>query len=561
MRAITRALVLAFMVFCARAVSAMTAEQWREDLDFLAAKLSTVHPAPFGKTSQNDFDAAVSALRADIPRLKDHEIAVRMMQITALLGDGHTGLDPGGEVAGFDHWFPVRIERFQEGWFITAATKAQQSLIGRQVLRVGTLSMEDAAKRIDATVNGDNAFTRLFYGGYVLAMPKALSALGINHDLEHLSLTLQGKGGKQEAVSISAIAKPFSLQWFFTGPGVVGDDSVSAPLVAPDQLAPVFSHAKDVYWYEYQPKTHTLYVNIHFIVNLKGLPAAWGFTAAAPTLAEFFRQMWSEFDRLKAERVVLDIRNNGGGNNQLLGPLVSGFEARPDLNRRGNVFVITGRRTYSAAMNLVALMEQRTDAIFVGEPAGGSPRHSGDATSFTLPHSGMNLNVSVFSWDLGADPWDVRDRVEPELVVPPRASAYFSGKDPALEAIDAYPATPTRVDRMMDIADHQGIDAALAFADEQRRSDAADPWNAAEYPLWMLADRLEWRAGKDADFMKTLRHATEQFPDSWRAWFRWGFASYQRHQWDDATQAFKRAQSLNPNSLLLPRLLAASSKS
>ena len=43
------------------------------------------------------------------------------------------------------------------------------------------------------------------------------------------------------------------------------------------------------------------------------------------------------------------------------------------VNRRGRLFVIIGRATFSAAQNGATMIERHTEAIFVGEPTGSSP--------------------------------------------------------------------------------------------------------------------------------------------------------------------------------------------
>src|SRR5689334_2006233 len=42
---------------------ALTAEQWRQDLEFFANEITTKHRDPFHFTSKSDFDQAVSQLR------------------------------------------------------------------------------------------------------------------------------------------------------------------------------------------------------------------------------------------------------------------------------------------------------------------------------------------------------------------------------------------------------------------------------------------------------------------------------------------------------------------
>ena len=46
----------------------------------------------------------------------------------------------------------------------------------------------------------------------------------------------------------------------------------------------------------------------------------------------------------------------------------------------GHLFVIIGRRTFSAAQNTVNMIEKNTNATFVGEPTGSRPNFVGEST-------------------------------------------------------------------------------------------------------------------------------------------------------------------------------------
>jgi hypothetical protein len=49
------------------------------------------HKHLFHTMTEAEFNAAVQKLDADIPRLNDDQIFVRLVQLTALVQDGHTG--------------------------------------------------------------------------------------------------------------------------------------------------------------------------------------------------------------------------------------------------------------------------------------------------------------------------------------------------------------------------------------------------------------------------------------------------------------------------------------
>ncbi len=78
-------------------------------------------------------------------------------------------------------------------------------------------------------------------------------------------------------------------------------------------------------------------------------------------------------------------------------------------------------------------LEATTDVILVGEPTGGSPNHFGDSIKLQLPHSDLTLAVSSLYHNDA--PGDNRTTIEPQLLSPLSSKDYFSGRDPALEAI------------------------------------------------------------------------------------------------------------------------------
>ena len=104
------------------------------------------------------------------------------------------------------------------------------------------------------------------------------------------------------------------------------------------------------------------------------------------------------------------------------------------INKRGNLFVITGRRTFSAAQNLASFLEKQTNATFVGEPTGSSPNFVGEEDFITLPYSKLAMNVSDLYWQ-SSWPGDKRTWIAPLIYTPPTFKAYSMNRDEALESI------------------------------------------------------------------------------------------------------------------------------
>ncbi len=155
--------------------------------------------------------------------------------------------------------------------------------------------------------------------------------------------------------------------------------------------------------------------------------------AAIEPMAAFTERLFAFVDTHPVEKLVLDLRWNDGGNTFLSLPLLHRIVGSP-LNRRGSLFVIIGRRTFSAAQNMASFLNLHTEAIFVGEPTGSSPTFVGETSYWTLPYSRVEMNVSDLRW-VGTWPGDYRIWIAPEIYTPPTFAAYRENRDPAMEAI------------------------------------------------------------------------------------------------------------------------------
>src|SRR6185295_4705428 len=150
---------------------------------------------------------------------------------------------------------------------------------------------------------------------------------------------------------------------------------------------------------------------------------------AKETLAAFLGRMMPVVER--SEALVIDLRENPGGNGSFNRVLIHALIRSKRLQEPGRLFVLIGRRTFSAANDLCIRLEQNTNAVFVGEPTGGSPNGYGDSRKLLLPSSGLTVRVSTLYWQ-PSDPRDKRDAVAPDIAAPP-----VFGRDAAMERVRA----------------------------------------------------------------------------------------------------------------------------
>lgn len=139
------------------------------------------------------------------------------------------------------------------------------------------------------------------------------------------------------------------------------------------------------------------------------------------------------------ERLILDLRQNPGGNNTTYGRLLRLIQEWA-AQHPGTTFVITDQFTFSAAANLATEIEGAADATFVGEAMGGAPNLYGDVSWVDLTALPVPMRVAIATrhWEMST-PNDERLTIEPHLPVVVTGVDHFAGRDPVLAAALAAP--------------------------------------------------------------------------------------------------------------------------
>ncbi|MGD9588914.1 MAG: hypothetical protein AB7Q37_02385 [Pyrinomonadaceae bacterium] len=437
----------------------MTAEKWREDLRFMAAGIEKLHQNAFHSVSREEFYREVNTLEQKIGSLEDHQVVVELMRIVALVGDGHTGLRWGGPLAAAGV-LPVRFYYFEDGIFIQNALPEHKDLLGAKVVAVNGIPVDKAVDKLRPYIWRDNEMGVRSNAPIYLSVPPILHTVGLSNSKNSARFTLL-KEGTERTVDLKPTAKLNEL-W----------DPPASWLSARAGDAPVPHWQKqpeNKYWSEILPESRTLYIQYNEVQN-----------KPEESIEAFFNRVIESAENQPVERLVIDLRRNGGGNNYLNLPITIAV-IRSKFNVRGKLFVITGRETFSAAQNAVNDLEKYTNAIFVGEPTGASPNHFGDARPIILPNSQVRLQASTLWWQ-DKDPRDVRVWKAPHIAADLTFEDYKKGRDPAMEAILRYKPKPT----LRDIVNEARAKGDVAGFISKYKEFKADPEHKYEDTLTVL---------------------------------------------------------------------------
>lgn len=400
--------------------------KWRADLAFMADSVPPRHPSFYHAVSRERYRAALDSLSARLPTLAQHQAVVELARIVALVGDGHTRLTlPWDSGAGFFtghaptapsnveglafRQYPIRLGLFGDSLCVTRADSLHRDLLGARLVRIGSRSATEAMALIEPTISRDNGSQVRGLLPISMVCPEILDARGVAPDMEHLAIVVERDGRRIEAV-LEPAPKGAAVTWIEARSG-------EPPL---RDRYPERSH-----WFRVLPGTKTVYARYRAVMDDKD-----------ESVAQFADSLFAAVERTRADRLVLDMRGNVGGNGFLNKALLQHLIRAERLYRPGGLWAIVDRGTFSAAVMLAADLEMRTPTILVGEPTGGHPNSWGDAKRIVLPNTGLTVRVSSLYWQL-TSPQDTRDAVVPHVPAEESFADWRASRDRALTAATA----------------------------------------------------------------------------------------------------------------------------
>ena len=376
-------------------------EAWREDLAFLAATLPAKHANAFHAIAREEWEKRVREIDGRLAELSPAASALALAQLVAAVGDAHTELLLRGRP--FDVFLPVQFTWLADGVFVTAVDQRFADAMGKRVLRIGNAGVEEALSRVSTTFACENASWPHVQAPRKLAQPALLEALGLVPAASSISLGLEGADA---ALSIDASS---SGTW----------------LVFPTPLWQ--TRRSEGYWFQLLPDAP----GAPDTERAKAVYVAYNRCAEDPArpMAGFMAEVFALLESSGAERLILDLRHNSGGNSFVLARFVPDLAAHPRLAAPGSLRVLIGPATYSAGMTNAHELRTGARARLYGEPTGGKPDSWGELRIFTLPRSGLEVTYSTQrSLVIGTD----ASAIEPDVLVPLTSADWFAGRDPVL---------------------------------------------------------------------------------------------------------------------------------
>lgn len=361
------------------------------DLDQLRDSVQRIHPEGLRD------GAALPTTAADVAGTAGTELlATTMAALAGRPRDGHSGVFPTAQDT-LPMW-PLQLYDFDDGWRVVATDAEHAHLVGRAVTGVGGVAVEEAAALVAPLVPRDNAASLRGRLPLYLVVPAVLAGVGLGATLQ-----LDGEVVTPATVPAADYADRFGLF----------SPLVCPPLPRPGGPAWTIEDDRDAVVLRYRRVV---------------------FSSDGTSSEDLAAQLADRLGTTDASRLVLDLRDNPGGELPAAAPIVE-VAQRFAADHPAGLRILVGRCTFSAAALTVAELVATTDAVLVGEAVGGSPGIWADPRTVTLPETQLVAHVGR-TWYPPADP-GLPVQLEPDVAVPVRWTDHRDGTDPAFDAARA----------------------------------------------------------------------------------------------------------------------------
>jgi hypothetical protein len=528
------------------------AEDWITDIDYMIARLEISHPNMYAMVTKEDFQVAADNLKQRIPHISEYQRTIGLMELVAMIQDGHTEaiflhLINDKAAAVNNYQYLIHFNYLSDGLFIRGIESKHSLMLGKKVIKFNGTPTEDIIRSVYKTIAADNDAGRSASFTLRIGNVGLLEYCGLKNVRERLTLTLQNI---DETEFDFVLENPSSMlkAWNIIDSYLKGNPNsgmTSLEKFIENPLPLYKTKPENNYWFKYFPEHKALYVKLLHMEPKND-----------EDFEQFYARMFKLFDQEQAEKLILDVRLNNGGNHYEM-PLIKGIIARPYLDKADKLFVITGRKTFSASQHFVNQFDMYTNATRVGEDTPSKPNFFGAMRLFNLPRTNVAMRTSV-AFHQDDTTWNFASTTQPHFYTPLSSIDFATHHDPSLELIlnfDKVSNLPTKFENQLAAAYQEGTVDDLKSEYARFKEEYGASGVNLEMLMYIFLDKMFEIKRDITDYGLYVQFFTEQFPDSTEAWYYLGVSKKNEGNLDEAKENFRKSVKAHPMNIHAKRNL------
>jgi hypothetical protein len=399
----------------------------------------------FSPPARIAFDQGVKQLAGTVDAMSPAELEMAVSRLVALAGNGHTTVDLSQRAARFG-MVPLRFAWFIDGLYVVQAKSAYQDVLGGRVTAIDGRPIEEALRAVRPFISGNDSRARID-STTVLESPRLLQTIWPEADPDRITigLTLQNGQSIRTIAALPPARDPLAgLPLMAIAPTA---DESGWKTVLPPKERPLSLRKPERVAYSEPLDDDGVYIRINANSDDR-----YG------RLADQLAAILVAAPKAGWRWIALDLRFNDGGDEMKTAAFTRALPKA--LRRDGQVFILTGNATFSAAIIIAARVKYfvGSRAHIVGEAVGDHDRFwtSGGAP-LVLRNSGIAISHAYFLHDWVHGCRSLRNcypgnfiygiaagDLSPEVSVGWRFSDYAAGRDTVMNRVRALAGTESR---------------------------------------------------------------------------------------------------------------------
>lgn len=323
-------------------------EKWFEDIDYLKENLIKRHKNLFFHISRDEFEEKINYLKSIVNNLDYDDMKVELSRIVASVKDAHTSI-----IFPVKKYLPFKFYWFNDGIYIIKTTEKYKNLLYKKVSSIENISIYEIIEELKEIISYENEFLFKEQSMKYIQAADVLYGLLLIDSVDKVKIKVNDFECNAETVSLEEL---------------IYTEEYKLPIYAKNEF--------ENFWYEHLIDSKEIYIKYNSCREDGDIK-----------LSQKINDVVEYINKNSIERLTLDLSDNLGGDSRLIRPLIDFIKTNNYINKRENLKVIIGRRTFSSALLNVYEFINETNAKLVGEPSGGKPNCYGEILKFELPNS------------------------------------------------------------------------------------------------------------------------------------------------------------------------------
>ena len=398
-------ITLSFLISYNTFSQSINVENWNKDIDVYKTNLEQNHIDLYNKISKVEFEKKIQKIKSTLSKKNDVEVIIDLMRLTRKIGDGHTAFSLRGVETNL---FPIEIYKINEEWRVIKTTNSHKNLLGKTVTKIDGKSIHIIAKEVSKISQYvENEQSEIIRTGGYLMISELLYGLQLTKDEFKAEFTFLDDSNKESNVLLNAIN---NKEYYGN------TDFQTFEIIIPEIQKPIDTKY-DYLWFSPIKDTKGLYIKFESYPSFEDME-------------KFGELVLNYINENQIKQVVIDLRNNGGGDFFVGTFLAYYLNLADSIDWKSGVYVLIDKVTFSAATSNASQFRQILNAKIIGEPTGSNPSGYQDMGQFTLPNSGM---IVTYSKRLFRFQDKVTQGVQPDVLIEYDWNSYSKGIDNMME--------------------------------------------------------------------------------------------------------------------------------